>query len=353
MECDFLIVGQGIAGSILYHCLSKAGASCIVIDEKKSNSASRVAAGLINPVTGRRFVKSWMIDELIPAFTRIYREIEIQYGIKCLYETALNWQMPSGDLVTAFDKRLVEGTDYLAEANTEEMRQYFNVPYKSGDINPCFIVDVSNLLETIRNRIKQSGKLIEEKFEHQELIVSNGGVEYKEIKAHKIIFCEGSSAHSNRWFLQLPYSLNKGEALIVEIKNLPRDNIYKCWETLVPLPGKKDLWWYGSNYVWNFPDDQPTIEFERAANMELRAWIKLPLRLVDHKAAIRYATVERRPFIGFHPAHSSIGIFNGWGTKGCSLVPYFAEQFANAIINGTPIDPEVDVRRFSKVLLKA
>jgi glycine/D-amino acid oxidase-like deaminating enzyme len=49
MHVNYIIVGQGIAGSILYYTLTKAGANCVVVDDNKSNSASRVAAGLINP----------------------------------------------------------------------------------------------------------------------------------------------------------------------------------------------------------------------------------------------------------------------------------------------------------------
>jgi glycine/D-amino acid oxidase-like deaminating enzyme len=64
MQTEFLIVGQGISGTWLSYYLQKANRSFIVIDNEQPNSASRVAAGIINPVTGRRIVKTWMIDEL-------------------------------------------------------------------------------------------------------------------------------------------------------------------------------------------------------------------------------------------------------------------------------------------------
>src|SRR5689334_8367598 len=126
MQADFIIVGQGIAGSLLYYALTKRGANCIVIDEKKENSASRVAAGLINPVTGRRLVKSWMIDELIPAFQKVYVQIENDFKITCLHETELNWHLPATDIVEAFEKRIATQTDFLAESTQENIRQYFN-----------------------------------------------------------------------------------------------------------------------------------------------------------------------------------------------------------------------------------
>ena len=350
MQTDFLIVGQGIAGSLLYHALTKAGASCVIIDDNKPNSASRVAAGLINPVTGRRLVKSWMIDDLIPAFKEMYGEVEREYKIKCLYETSLTWHLPATDIVEAFEKRIAGQPDFLVETKKTAQQSFFNFPFKSGDITPCYIVDLQVLLNSVRARIDNSKKLINEKFDQEQVQLNGSDIQYKEVRARKVIFCEGSAAISNPWFRLLPYSLNKGEALILSIDDLPRKNIYKFKQSLVPIPGNENLWWYGSNYSWEFSDDQPTKEYREAAERELKSWLKLPFTIVDHKAAIRYATVERRPFVGFHPNHPSIGIFNGWGTKGCSLVPYFAEQFTDSLLHNKPIVAEVDVKRFSRVL---
>ena len=79
-------------------------------------------------------------------------------------------------------------------------------------------------------------------------------------------------------------------------------------------------------------------------------WLKHPFRVVDQLASIRPATVERRPFVGMHPHDPSIGILNGMGTKGCSLSPYFAHQLVNHLTENTPILPEADIKRFSRIL---
>jgi glycine/D-amino acid oxidase-like deaminating enzyme len=84
----------------------------------------------------------------------------------------------------------------------------------------------------------------------------------------------------------------------------------------------------------------------------LQQWIKAPIRLLEHTAAIRPATLERRPFIGFHPTQPAIGIFNGMGTKGCSLAPFFAPQLVQHIQHQSPLLPEADVQRFKRVLSK-
>src|ERR1700736_2473161 len=84
MEVDILIIGQGICGTFLSWYLEKAGLSFLVIDEARPFTASKAAAGLINPVTGRCLVKSWMIDELLPFANRAYRDIGEALGISCL-----------------------------------------------------------------------------------------------------------------------------------------------------------------------------------------------------------------------------------------------------------------------------
>jgi glycine/D-amino acid oxidase-like deaminating enzyme len=117
---------------------------------------------------------------------------------------------------------------------------------------------------------------------------------------------------------------------------------------LTPL--KENLFWFGSNYQWKFDDPHPSKEFYQQASRHLSAWLKLPYRIMEHKAGIRPATLERRPFVGLHPHQPSIGILNGMGTKGCSLAPYFANRFVQQLINNEAIVPEADIKRFSKIL---
>ena len=72
---DYIIVGQGLAGSLLSFMLLKKGKKIAVVDNNFSTSSSMAAAGIINPITGRHFVKSWKTDELYPVFTQTYLEI--------------------------------------------------------------------------------------------------------------------------------------------------------------------------------------------------------------------------------------------------------------------------------------
>jgi glycine/D-amino acid oxidase-like deaminating enzyme len=137
--------------------------------------------------------------------------------------------------------------------------------------------------------------------------------------------------------------------LIIESEEIPTGHIFKKNYLLAPLLAANHFW-LGSNYHWEFPDAEPTKAFRESAEKVLADWLKVPYRIVDHKASIRPATIERRPFVGLHPANERIGMLNGMGTKGASLAPYFANQLVQHLVNEKPIHSEADILRFKNVL---
>ena len=84
MKVDYLIVGQGLAGTTLAFHLLKSNKKIFILDDCDSTSSSRVAAGLFNPITGKRNVKTWKADILFPYMKNFYRELEDFLGIKFL-----------------------------------------------------------------------------------------------------------------------------------------------------------------------------------------------------------------------------------------------------------------------------
>ncbi|MGC4036782.1 MAG: FAD-dependent oxidoreductase [Chitinophagaceae bacterium] len=351
-QVDYLLIGQGICGTWLSYYLQKQNKSFLVIDNNNENSPSKIAAGIINPVTGRRIVETWMIDELLPFAWEAYSEIGYILDISAISQKTIIDFFPSPQMLDAFRKRLEEGCRYLhAFPEQNHFNHLFNYDFGCGEIKPVYTAHTERLLPAWRKYLENADLLLEEDFDSSQLIIDNETVRYKDVIAEKIIFCDGSAGVDNPYFKQLPFAPNKGEALTLRIPDLPDHHIYKKGMLLAPLT-EKNIFWIGSSYEWEFNDPGPTKKFRDTTEAFLKSWLKIPFEILEHKAAIRPATLERRPFIGFHPLHKNVGILNGMGTKGCSLAPFFAKQLADYLIFDSPIQKDADVRRFQKVLLR-
>ncbi len=350
MQVEFLIIGQGLCGTWLSWYLQKEKKNFLVIDNNDKNSSSRNAAGVINPVTGRRIVKTWMIDELIPFVEKEYAEIEKELNIKAISQKNIVDFFPTLQMRDAFLKRKEEETFYLQQPNDQEnFSSYFNYIFGYGIITPGFVVNIDTLLFAWRKRLHQNNQLREEEFDLSKLHISADKIRYKDIIAEKIIFCDGIASFNNPLFKYLPFAFNKGEALIIEANDLPSVKIFKKSNAIIPLE-KPGTFWVGTNFIWNYNNILPTKDFFEKTNQLLKEWLKVPFTIIDHIASVRPANVERRPFTGMHPIHQNAGILNGMGSKGCSLAPYFAKQLSDHILHKKEILPEADIKRLRKIL---
>lgn len=352
MHVDFLIVGQGISGTFLSYYLMKEGKTVLVIDNNHSNSPSKIAAGVINPVTGRRMATVWLADEVLPFAWKAYNQIGNELGIKAISQKNIIDFFPNPFMRENFLKRLEENNEYIQLCTDESpFTPYFKYEFGCGEIKPVYTAHLDILLPAWRQELIKQQSLRQENFDIGQLNVDSGKAEYKDIVADKIIFCDGPAGMYNPYFKQLPFAPNKGEALVVEIPDLPPTFIYKKGLMIVPME-EKDVFWVGSGYTWDFDHTEPTDEFRRTTEQVLKEWLKIPFTITEHRAGLRPATLERRPFAGIHPHFTAVGILNGMGTKGCSLSPYFAQKLTASLVYGEPITREADLNRYKKTLLK-
>jgi glycine/D-amino acid oxidase-like deaminating enzyme len=353
LQVDYLIIGQGISGTFLSYYLGKEGKTFLVIDNNNKSSSSKIAGGVINPVTGRRLVKVWMAEDILPFAWKAYNEIGQALNITAISQKNLIDFFPNPHQRQVFLERMEEKDPWLhSYPEQNHFNPLFNYELGCGEIRHCYTAHLEILLPSWRRHLDANQQLLQEEFEIKELDLTATRIKYKNITAQKIIFCDGPGSFQNSFFEQLPFAPNKGEALIVEIPGLPGQHIYKKGFMLVPL-SVQGLFWLGSNYQWNFSDAFPGKEFYEQAERHLKAWLKFPYTILDHMAALRPATLERRPFVGVHPHQKNIALLNGMGTKGCSLAPFFAKQLTDHLCYNGSITPEADVNRFSKILSRS
>src|ERR1700712_2639986 len=102
MNVDYLIIGQGISGSFLSRDLLRAGKTVMVIDESKPFTASKVASGVINPITGRRMVRTWEIEKLMPFAVEAYTKLGDELGAQLIRQCNILDFHPTPQMVLAF-----------------------------------------------------------------------------------------------------------------------------------------------------------------------------------------------------------------------------------------------------------
>lgn len=352
MQVDFLIIGQGICGTMLSWFLHREGKRFVVLDNSREQTSSRIAAGIINPITGRRYVTTWMIEDIMPFAVETYRTLEDYLETPLVAAKSIIDFFPSPQMRQAFVERIAEADTYLhSYPDQNHFNQYFQYDFGCGEIRPAYTVPIPVLLEAWRKKLVELQAFREEQFDPEQVRLSEEGIVYGDLSACKIIFCEGAAAINNPWFQLLPFAPNKGEALLIECEGLTNQHVFKKGLLLAPLP-EENVFWVGSNYQWEFRDDQPSAAFYNQTTSLLKHWLREPFRVLEHKAAVRPATIERRPFVGFHPVYPQVGILNGMGTKGTSLGPFFAHQLVQHLVYGLPLSEEAHVQRFTRILSK-
>ena len=113
MHIDYLIIGQGISGTFLSYYFKKENKRVIVIDDNYSNSPSKIAAGIINPVTGRRLVTVWKVDEILPFAWKAYQEIGHDLAITAISQKSVIDFFPNPFMRESFLQKIESGDKYV------------------------------------------------------------------------------------------------------------------------------------------------------------------------------------------------------------------------------------------------
>ncbi|GAB3272417.1 FAD-dependent oxidoreductase [Larkinella harenae] len=346
MTADYLIVGQGIAGSVLAWTLHQRGKKIVLVNSPQHPSASLAAAGIFNPLTGKKLVRTWKADLLFP-FLRIF------YGKA---EQTLNTHFLNFSTIYRPYRSIEEQNSYLAQTADQSIGQYvadsvddqayqpyIHNPFGGLEVTQAGWLDVPVFLSEIRAYFEQRGQYIEAHFNSEDVVIEESNVVWQEQTFGKLIYCEGPHAYRNPWFDWLPYNPVKGQTIDITMNNYSIRTIVNQGVFIMPV--ESNNYRVGATYTWHDIDWQTTEDGKVFLEQKLQALLKVPYQVVGQRVGIRPATKDRRPFIGLHPVHSAIGIFNGLGTKGVSLAPYFADQFADFLEGRKELDPEVNIER--------
>lgn len=348
MEIDFLIIGQGLAGTAMGYLLMKEGKKVVLFDQPNQNLSSRIAAGLYNPVTGRKMVKTWMGELLFPSIEPFYRELEQVTGRRFLnsekiyrpflsIEEQNEWMGHSSDPVVQL---------FLDKIYTESRFKELKDPFGGVSLKMSGWLNTVELLDGMAAFFGES--LILQPFLEEDLIEQSTGWQYHGFFTKNIIYCNGLGASTSRFFTNLPFAPVKGEILEVR-QDFDPPCIVNRGVFRVPL--ENGNFRVGSTYTWHDLDQGPTPGARKELLEKLMDLVSVEVReVVQHKFGIRPATKDRKPFLGKHPAYQNVYIFNGFGAKGVSLIPYFSMMMRDYLLEDKPLIKEVDISRYFKYI---
>lgn len=340
---DYIIVGQGIAGTVLHRKLSLAGKKVLIIDDNHSKAASLIAAGLINPITGRKYVKSWRIEDFLPVALKTYDELSEYLEIETYKEVVIHRALYEIKDENTWYGRMEDplAAQYILEnADTSQYDGKVDGVLSYGSLKGAQIF-LSDIVKAYRKKLEENGELLSEAFDHEGM-ESGDVIRYKGHTAAKIVFAEGHRGMDNPYWRYLPWQPVKGEVLLVDIEGQPFHDIIR--HKIFMIPRKDGLYWVGSGYEWDFENDLPTKSGGDKLLNQLTDILNVPFSIKHHIAGIRPAVKGRKPMLGVHPDHPEMYIFNGMGTKGSSLAPYWADHMVDFLTNGSPLDKDVDIK---------
>jgi glycine/D-amino acid oxidase-like deaminating enzyme len=346
-ETDFLIVGQGLAGTMLAFELYRRGKDFVVIDSPSGEKASRVAAGIINPVVFRRLTKSWLVDDLFPVLKNTYHELEELLSCPLLHPLKIDkiLGMEEGSLWRTKSEENKLEAYLLSEPDTGFQKEGIEAPYGVGKVVNAFRADLPMLIDCFQEFLIQENRFIDEELDTNDLIRENGKVQWKNITAQKIIFCQGFRASGNPFFQSVRFKHTKGQVLDLVIPGLEITDMINKGMFVLPLGDNRFR--AGATYRWEFQDIKPEKEATEELSGKLEKIVKLPYTITKERVGIRPTSHDRRPVVGLHPEHPEIAIFNGLGSKGAMLAPYFAREFARFLCGESDaIHPEVNLLRY-------
>lgn len=344
---DYLIVGFGLSGASLAYRLEKMGKSFLVYDDE-SQKASRVAGGFMNPVVLKRFTLAWKGDEQLEKAQSFYSGLEEHLGKEFLKPLEIYRRFSSveeqNDWFAAADKPRLK--PFLDTAIVRNLNSNIRSEFGFGKVLGASRLNSRQLLESYCTHLQERQLLVQERFRYENLLIGEGGVEYQGLSFKKVIFCEGFGIRKNPYFDYLPVYGNKGEYITIKAPKLELGVGVKSSVFIFPVG--EDLYTVGATYNNSDRTAEPTAAAREELLRKLSDFVQTDFELVDQVAGVRPSTADRRPLAGVHPGNSSLFCCNGFGSRGVLVAPWISEQLLNFIERGEKLDPEVDLKRFTK-----
>ena len=321
----WIIAGQGLAGTCLAWALWQRGEAFTLVD-RGAGGSSRIAAGMINPLTGKNFEPSWRIAEFLPEALEFYGGVEARIGrqvwhplpVMRLAGSEKEWQKIVSKLAVPDVAPWVRGEVAAPEGWVGAV-----------DVRGGGWINAGDFLEGSCEFFKNLG------------CYHVGDVSRLEAN-DRVIWCDGAAGLLGGHLG--PHRCAKGEILTVRAAGWDETCIrIGAGGWLVPLGG--GIFRVGSTYEWNELDALPTEKGRERVEEIARCLGGDGFEIIAHHAGVRPILRRSQPMIG--PLRDGGWMFNALGSKGSLYAPGMAGRLARWLVDGVEPEPEVDFRHFS------
>ncbi len=320
-----LIVGQGLAGTALGLELETAGIAFLVASAGHDDAASRIAAGLINPITGLRAVKSAQVDTLLPEAEAFYRRAEQTLGVRLWQPMGLTRRWRDEAERAALAAKIASGA--LAP---------FAGPGSFGPdgvrVQGAARVDLPALLAHAERRWLDAGRLRRVLVRREEIAVDDAGVRWGTESFSHVVLCTGAGELGRAWFSAEPFAPVQGEILTLADAGVAADEARNGGGHWLLGIGA-GLARVGATFVRG----------EGAGGVTSAAREKLTVvarelgaasgaRVVEQVAGVRLILPDRLPVAGISAVQSRVGFCGALGSKGALWAPRLARAWVEHLV---------------------
>ncbi len=205
-------------------------------------------------------------------------------------------------------------------------------------------------MNAVRDFLKRKDAYQEIYFDSEKLKIQTEKIWYDEMEATSVIFCDGVRSKANLFFNWVPIRSLKGETLTISLTERP-EVIFNRGVYVVPTK-IDNSYMIGATYNPTDTSEEISVAARKELEEKLKALIKIPFAVSHQNWGMRPTTPDRRPVLGPHPEFKNLIIFNGLGTKGVSLAPYFSGLLSAWLDGSTEIPSEVNIERFKSLYSK-
>ena len=325
---DYIIIGQGLAGSALAWRLYFNNKSFIILDSEANTSASKAALGIYNPITGRKNIKTWNADILFKELKSFYIKVEKLLNSKILYRK---------NIFRPFNNNR-DINDWNIRLGNEKYKKYLKeINDKGITTKGSGYLDVKKYLQETKKYFKRMGRYKVHKLNNKELLKENNTINIDGYDFNKIVMCMGINQNNINCFSKLQLIPVAGNSIKAESKFFS-DHILN--KRISVFNVTKNEIYAGSTY--NNGNINKGIS---SLKNQINKIINSNFKILKSYFGIRPASKDRRPIVGKHKIINNLFIINGLGSKGVSQSPYCSKQLFDYIENNKKINIEINIDR--------